>query len=53
METKKILLIVVTALPGDLVWVPDRREQGTVGDETVPRSYEMETPSGTYNSSSR
>ena len=36
------------ALPGDLVWIPDRREQGTVGDEIAPRSYKVETPSGTY-----
>ena len=34
-------------LPGDLVWVSDRREQGTVGDEIAPRC-EVETPFGTF-----
>ena len=33
------------ALPGDLVWIPDRREQGTVLDEIAPRLYEVDTPS--------
>ena len=32
-------------LLGDLVWIPDRREQGTVGGEIAPWSYEVETPS--------
>ena len=36
------------ALPGDLVWIPDRREQETMGDEMDPRSYEVETPIGTF-----
>ena len=36
------------APPGDFVWIPDRREQGTVGDEIVPRSYEVKTSSGTF-----
>ena len=35
------------ALPGDLLWIPDRKEKGTVGDEIAPRSYEVETPSST------
>ena len=35
-------------LPGDMVWIPDRRDQGTVGDEMAPRSYEVETPSSTF-----
>ena len=39
---------LLPALPGDLVWVPDRREQGTVGGEIAPRSYEVETPSSTF-----
>ena len=37
-----------TALLGDLVWIPDRREQGTVGNEIAPQSYEVETPSGVF-----
>ena len=36
------------ALPGDLVWIPDRREQATVRDEMAPRSCEMEIPSGAF-----
>ena len=36
------------ALPVELVWVPDRREQGTIGDELAPQSCEVETPSGTF-----
>ena len=39
---------LLPALSGDLVWIPDRREQGTIGDEIAPRSYKVETPSGTY-----
>ena len=39
---------LLPAFPGDLVWIPNRREQGTVGDEIAPRSYEVETPSGTF-----
>ena len=27
-------------LPGNLVWIPDRKEQGTVGGEIAPQSYE-------------
>ena len=36
------------AYPGNLVWISDRKEQGTVGGEVAPRSYEVETPSGTF-----
>ena len=39
---------LLPALPGDLVWVSDGREQGTVGDEIAPRSYEVETSSDTF-----
>ena len=39
---------LLPALPGDLVWIPDRREQGTVGDEMTPQSYIVETPSSTF-----
>ena len=28
--------------------IPDRREQGTVGDEIAPRSYEVDTPISTF-----
>ena len=42
-----------SALPGNLVWIPDRKEQGTVGDEIAPRSYEVETSSGTFRRSRR
>ena len=34
-------------LPGDLVWIADRSELGTIRDEIVPRLYE-ETPSDTF-----
>ena len=44
---------LLPALPGDLVLVPDRREQGTVGDEIAPQSYEVETPSGTFRGNRR
>ena len=33
---------------GDYVWIPDTRSEGIVLQETNPRSYEVETPSGTY-----
>ena len=33
------------ALQRDLLWIPDRREQGTVLDEITPRSYKVEIPS--------
>ena len=36
------------ALPEDLVWIPDRREQGTIGDEIAQWSHEVETSSGTF-----
>ena len=39
---------LLPALPGDLVWIPYRREWQTVGDEIVPQSYEVEIPSGTF-----
>lgn len=36
-------------LPGDVVWLPDRGEQGTVvGAQASPRSYQVVTPSGSY-----
>ena len=35
-------------LPGDLVCLPDMREQVIVGDEIAPRSYEVETSSSTF-----
>ena len=36
------------ALPGDLVWVRDRRKRGTVRNQVSPRSYRVETPSGSF-----
>ena len=36
------------ALPGDLAWIPDRREQGTVEHEMASRSCEVETTSGMF-----
>ena len=39
---------LLPALPGVLVFVPDRRGEGTIGVESAPRSYEVETPSGTF-----
>ena len=30
--------------PGDMVWVPDRQEGGTIEDQVGPRSYQVETP---------
>ena len=36
------------ALPGNVVWLPDRRERGTIGDKVTPRSYQVETPSGAF-----
>ena len=36
------------ALQGDLVWIPDRNERGTVGDQVGPRSYRVETPTGEF-----
>ena len=41
------------AFPADLVWIPDRREQRTIGGEITPQSYEVETPSGTFRRSRR
>ena len=41
-----------SALPhlrsGSRVWVPDRNSDPTVVEETNPRSYQIETPEGTY-----
>lgn len=34
--------------PGDLVWVSDRQETGAVGEQVGPRSYDIETPSGSF-----
>lgn len=34
--------------PGDLVWVSDRQEAGAVGEQVGPRSYNIETPSGSF-----
>ena len=39
---------LLPALSGDQVWIPDKREQGTIGDEMAPQSYEVETPSSTF-----
>ena len=36
------------ALQGDLVWIPDRNERGTIGDQVGPRSYQVETPTGNF-----
>ena len=33
---------------GDEVWLKDRQQQGTVVKQVHPRSYQVETPSGTY-----
>ena len=33
---------------GDLVWVSDRREEGTIEGNAGPRSYEVDTQSGSY-----
>lgn len=35
-------------LPGDTVWMSDRKEKANVGEEVAPRSYEVETSSGSY-----
>ena len=32
------------AFLGDLACIPDMREQGTIGNEIAPWSYEVETP---------
>ena len=32
---------------------PDRREQGTIGDEIAPWSYKVETPSSTFRKNRR
>ena len=34
--------------PGDTVWIPDRQEEGTVTQESGTRSFEVQTPDGTY-----
>ena len=34
--------------PGDCVWLPDQQNVGRVLAENVPRSYDVETPSGQY-----
>jgi len=34
--------------PGDRVWVTDRGSDATVVTEAAPRSYEVQTPDGTY-----
>lgn len=34
--------------PGDTVWVSDRQERGAVEEQVGPRSYDVETPSGSY-----
>ena len=36
------------ALPGNVVWLPDRKQRGTIGDQVIPRSYQVETPSCTF-----
>ena len=61
--SRKSILIDVTglriclhhALPGDLVWIPGRREQGTVGDEIASQSYtcKVETSSGMFRTNRR
>ncbi len=33
---------------GGHVWIPDKQAEGTVVEETNPRSYVVKTPSGTY-----
>ena len=35
-------------LAGDLVWLPDRREQGIIGGEIALCSYQVKTPSRTF-----
>ena len=40
-------LDLLSTLSGDLVWIPDRREHGTLGDEIASQSYEVETTIGT------
>ena len=39
---------VSPALQGDLVWIPDRNESGTVRDQVGPRSHRVETPTGEF-----
>ena len=43
------------ALPGDLLWIPDRKEQANVGDEIAPWSYmyKVKTPSGLFRKNRR
>ena len=41
------------ALPGDMVWVLDRRETGTVGNQVSPRSYRVKTPCGSFRRNKR
>ena len=35
-------------LPGDLVWVTDRQEEGTVQEQVGPRSYGVKTSAGSF-----
>ena len=44
---------MLPAHPGDLGWIPDRGERGTIGDEIVPRWYQVETPSSTFRRNGR
>lgn len=34
--------------PGDTVWIPDRQQEGTITQESGTRSFQVETPEGTY-----
>ena len=35
-------------LPGDTVWMSDRREHGIIGSQVGPRSYDVTTPTGSF-----
>ena len=35
-------------LQGDLAWIPDRSDRGTVKDQAGPQSYQVDTPSGNF-----
>ena len=42
-----------TLLPGDTVWMSDRKEKASVGEQVAPCSYEVETSSGSYRRNQR
>ena len=44
---------LLPVVQGDLVWIPDRSERGTVRDLAGPQSHQEDTPSGKFRRTSK